>query len=89
MPIYFFDINGKRDDIGVDLESREAAIADARTTVLRLAEYERQAFSDSWTCLVRDKSGMRLHQVTLALKTEDLSVPISIVHAAGAVSAID
>ena len=77
MPRFFFDINGRHDDIGVTLDDREAAIADARTTILRLAEYDQPAavYGDSWTCVLRDRTGSPIHRVTLAVSMEDLGTP--------------
>ena len=66
MPRYFFEINGRRDEIGVDLESDEAAIRDSRLTVIKLAEFDCPApeYGDEWTCVVYDERGRRLDCVT-------------------------
>ena len=66
MPLYFFDINGRRDEIGVDLATQEAAVQDARRTVLWLAENDRPAleYGDEWTCIVRDEHGSNIDCVT-------------------------
>ena len=72
MPLYFFDINGRRDDIGVDLGSIEAAVQDARRTVLWLAENDRPAseYGDEWTCIIRDEHGSNVHCVTSSASNE-------------------
>ena len=66
MPRYFFEINGRQDRFGVDLENDEAAIRDARLTVEKLAEFDRPApeYGDEWTCIVHDDQGRRLDSVT-------------------------
>ena len=64
MPRYFFDINGKVDDIGVDLADDEAAIIDATRTVAKLAEYDAPPDDhDRWICIVRNPQGETIHQV--------------------------
>ena len=66
MPRYFFDINGRRDEVGVLLDTEEAAVEDAQKTVAWLAKHDRPSpeYGDEWTCIVRDANDNRVNCVT-------------------------
>ena len=61
MPRYYFDIADKVDQIGVELADDEAAIAEAKLTVAKLAEFDLPpAGYKEWLCIVRDQFGNQI-----------------------------
>lgn len=66
MPRYFFEINGQRDQVGVEFETDEAAKMSAQETLAWLAEHDKPSleYGDEWVCVVRNETNHRIDCIT-------------------------